>query len=170
MILLIGYGNPLRRDDGAGRVLARRLNRALKARGIDVDLIISHQLTPEMAEDIAEPDVSAAIFIDASVSSEKKPTITPISEAVSTSKLGHHLVPEVLMAYAHVLYNRQPPAWTVALPGFDFEHGKGLSADTKQAVKEAECLLLNLIAKDIRIEKKKAVSESRAGDLYAQPD
>ena len=65
MILIIGFGNSLRRDDGAGPALA---NMVLAHESFeDIRIIKAHQLTPELAEEVAAPDVSAVIFMDSCV-------------------------------------------------------------------------------------------------------
>ena len=43
-VLLIGYGNPLRRDDGFGSELAQRLQQEFS--DANVEIIAAHQLTP----------------------------------------------------------------------------------------------------------------------------
>jgi Ni,Fe-hydrogenase maturation factor len=48
-ILVIGYGNELRGDDAIGQWVARA--------------VAAHQLTPELAEDLAHTDY--AVFVDA---------------------------------------------------------------------------------------------------------
>jgi hydrogenase maturation protease len=60
--LIIGYGCPLRGDDAFGWHAAHRL---LKLAGNDsVQVLATHQLTPELAEPISHADL--VIFIDAS--------------------------------------------------------------------------------------------------------
>ena len=62
MRLVIGYGNELRRDDGLGPQAAR----AVAGWGMPGVLALScHQLTPELAEIVA--DAEEALFIDAAV-------------------------------------------------------------------------------------------------------
>ena len=61
-ILVIGYGNPLRGDDGFGSLAASYV----KERQIPgVEVIVSHQLNPEHAALL--PESSHAIFLDAAV-------------------------------------------------------------------------------------------------------
>ena len=55
-LLIIGIGNSLRRDDGAGLVLARGLAETWQTAGHRVQLIETHQLVPELAEPIAGDD------------------------------------------------------------------------------------------------------------------
>ena len=138
MILIIGYGNSLRQDDGAGLILADTLTQACQARNLPAKCITTHQLTPELAPTIATPETSAVVFVDTRVAlpSENAPGVqirTLIADTSSPS-LGHHLTPETLLLYAQLLYSRQPAAWLVTVPGINFDHGEELSELTKNAL------------------------------------
>ena len=50
--LIIGYGNPLRSDDGFGWHAGRLLAQALA--GQEAEVITCHQLTPELADGFGE--------------------------------------------------------------------------------------------------------------------
>jgi Ni,Fe-hydrogenase maturation factor len=62
-ILVIGYGNTLRRDDGVGVRAAEMM--AADARFADVEVLTTYQLTPELSLDIAT--ASLVVFVDADV-------------------------------------------------------------------------------------------------------
>jgi hydrogenase maturation protease len=66
-ILVVGYGNPLRADDGLGCHVARELAHRL---GNDkrVEVVPCHQLAPEIAQQIAATEF--VIFIDACTEGE----------------------------------------------------------------------------------------------------
>ena len=49
-ILIIGFGNPLRSDDGVGWRAAEELEHKLSGSGVEV--ITCHQLTPELADTV----------------------------------------------------------------------------------------------------------------------
>ena len=49
MVLVVGIGNTLRRDDGAGCFFAEALAAELVRAGVDVTLELHHQLAPELA-------------------------------------------------------------------------------------------------------------------------
>ncbi len=96
-VLLIAYGNPMRGDDGAGLALAERIEQIWRSQNVSVRSIETHQLTPELAADMAEADVSAVVFVDACAAEEGEPltpTIRPLSRAVDVNPaIGHHLQP-----------------------------------------------------------------------------
>lgn len=142
MILLVGCGNPLRRDDGAGPLLVRLVAR--RARRADLRTLICHQLTPEIALDLSSPQVTAAIFADASVDTALR-GIIPLREGPSPSHLGHHLSPAALLTLASALYGRRPPAWLVTVPGEDFGFGRGVGRKTRsELARIAEDVLRHL--------------------------
>ena len=63
-VLVIGYGNTLRTDDGVGRLAAERLADDPRLDGVRV--IGRHQLTPELALDVSQ--AALVVFVDASQS------------------------------------------------------------------------------------------------------
>jgi Ni,Fe-hydrogenase maturation factor len=150
MILIIAYGNDLREDDGAGLLLAEQLEHAWRSRLVDMRRIAVHQLTPELAAEIAQPEVTAVVFVDTrgvpSTSSwergqpRSQVKVERISAAgPSSPSLGHHLVPGTLLAYAQGLYGRQTPlpAWSVTVPGYRFGYDTRISAATLATIEEA---------------------------------
>ncbi len=131
MIQIIACGNNLRRDDGAGLVLAELLEKEWRSRQIEVERISVHQLTPELAADIARAEVTAVVFVDTRVVTRDEPDeglqARPIAVDTASPSMGHHLDPATLLAYARLLYDKHLPAWQITVPGFDFGHGEGLS-------------------------------------------
>ena len=135
MILLIGYGNPLRRDDGAGPALAGML----EARGgrNDLRVITVHQLVPELAQDLAAVDVTAVLFLNASVSGCTgcaAVTIQPLGgvRPLPPPVFGHQFSPAELHCYAELLRGTVLPAWQITIPGVDFGYGEGLSLTSEK--------------------------------------
>jgi hydrogenase maturation protease len=129
--LVIGYGNPLHRDDGAGQ----RVAEAVAAWGRPgVRVLAVHQLTPEIAEDLAQ--AGCAIFVDARVTGAVA-DIEPLEPTAAAATLGHTSDPRALLALARALYGRCPPAWLVAVPGSDFGPGEGLSPAAARGLADA---------------------------------
>lgn len=152
MILIIGYGNSLRRDDGAGLILAEKLEQDWLARQVEVERLAVQQLTPELTLDIARKEVTAVVFVDTRAvlphETDLKIKICPIQADGLSPSLGHHLDPAALLAFVHLLYDKPVPAWLVTVPGVDFEHGEMLSSATQQAlttVSEVSTKLLEVI-------------------------
>lgn len=132
-ILVIGYGNPLRSDDGVGQQIAK----VVASWGMpNLEAIAVHQLTPELAEALARVDV--AIFVDAAPATAEQEVQVRLLELVESSMTsGHWCEPQVLLAMVQALYGRHPQAWWVMVPGANFELGDSLSPLAKQGIESA---------------------------------
>jgi hydrogenase maturation protease len=122
--LLVGIGNPLRRDDAAGPAVVE---------GFSCRRLVVHQLLPEHAVELAGCD--RVLFVDAAVDGEL--TITKLTANATVPSLGHTGHPAWLLAVCEHLYGRVPEAWLLPIPGHDFGFGDELSQPTRQAVIEA---------------------------------
>jgi hydrogenase maturation protease len=134
-VLVIGYGNSLRRDDGAGLFLAEKIAAFRQQEGRAVTLLTSHQLEPEMAEEIAEAGAGIVLFVDTVATTADGPhkiSLSPVVADEHSPSLGHHFSPALLMLYARSLYGYEGAAWLLTIPGYDFDHGEGLSESTQR--------------------------------------
>ena len=143
MILIIAYGNELREDDGAGLVLAEQLASVWQVKGLTVQSVAVQQLAPELAADIAGEDVTAVIFVDTRMTTspfDLSVAVVPLQPGTELSpSMGHHVQPNVLLAYAQALYVTEtvPPAWLVTVPGTRFGYGETISDVALSAIREA---------------------------------
>lgn len=137
--LVIGYGNELRSDDGAGVRTAKRF----AAQSPHSNVVIARQLTPELADDIAR--ATQVIFVDAYAAHESgaKLRIERVAEAHAgnNSALGHHGDPATLVCLANQLFGHRPEAWVVGIPAFSFEAGETISPETLHRIDEAVALI-----------------------------
>lgn len=140
--LVIGYGNPLRGDDGAGPAVARLLEARLnpsraRASALRAMVLICHQLTPELAEPVSR--ASRVVFADASADGTPGEwRRTPAREAGNASgAVTHHTGPELVLEYARALYGAEPEAWLYTMAGADFDTPDALSPPVQRAVAEA---------------------------------
>jgi len=130
MYLVIGFGNELARDDGLGPCVAR----AVAGWGLPgVAAVSVHQLTPELAEAVADADV--VLFVDAAVGDGV--CVRPVESAARWSALGHTSGPAELLALAEALYGRWPRAWLVSVSAQDLGFGEGLSPAAARGMAEA---------------------------------
>ena len=143
MILIIAYGNDLREDDGAGLVLAEQLASVWQIKGLTVQSVAVQQLALELAADIAGEDVTAVIFVDTRMTTspfDLSVAVVPLQPGTELSpSMGHHVQPNVLLAYAQALYVTEtvPPAWLVTVPGTRFGYGETISDVALSAIREA---------------------------------
>jgi len=123
--LVIGYGNSLRGDDGAGPFIARQLG---------AGAIACHQLTPELAEPISQ--AQCVIFVDAHAGVPAgQIDIQPVQPGASAAI--HRFDPETLLAWSQQLYGRAPEAILVGIGAESFDLGEGLSPGAMRAAGRA---------------------------------
>jgi hydrogenase maturation protease len=139
--LVIGYGNDLRGDDGAGVRAATRI----AAQEPQAQVIISHQLTPELAVDVAA--ATQVVFIDAYAAEERGARlrierICGDDLAARASALVHHSQPAQLLSLARRLFGSLPEAWAVGIPAFCCAAGESVSPETAQRIDEAVALFV----------------------------
>lgn len=138
-ILVIGYGNSLCGDDGAGRRVVEVLEGALPP-GAAVSL---HQLMPEWAETISHAD--HVIFVDATEGETPgEVRCFPLTAAPQRPD-SHTVTPDGLLSMAAALYGRSPSAHIVTIVGASFALSEALSAPVAVAVPVAAATILDLI-------------------------
>ena len=136
--LVIGYGNPLRTDDGLGWVVAHRLRSDLagdRSQG-DVVVLAKHQLTPELAEPISRARL--VIFVDAREGEHPGRVDRRVVARTGDGSLAfsHDVAPSSLMQMARLLYGACPTAVVVSVVGEDFGYGTALSTVVQATVPE----------------------------------
>jgi hydrogenase maturation protease len=121
-LLVIGYGNELRGDDGAGPRVARSVA-AWHRRGVRA--LAVHQLTPELAAELA--DVERVVFVDAAVGG---PGVRwqRITVGDAPVRLGHASDPSWLLALARAVAGRVPEAWLATIPARELGYTDSLSS------------------------------------------
>jgi hydrogenase maturation protease len=132
-ILVIGYGNTLRGDDGVGYQIAETVTEWQIPR---VRSIAVHQLLPELAAAIADVDI--VMFIDAiAVIAPLTPlaidplspntNITPLAPDPEATFSTHLITPQLLLSLAQRLYSKIPDAYLITITAVDFTLGNTLS-------------------------------------------
>lgn len=137
-MLVIGYGNPGRGDDGLGPALAARIEAMSLPR---VRVLIDYQLKVEHAQDIAK--AVQVVFMDAAMGAGESVTLSPVRPADRAEVHSHALSPEAVLALAALLYGATPNAWMLAIRGEVFgDIREGLSAPAARNLDRAEAMFL----------------------------
>ncbi len=157
-ILLLGYGNLDREDDGvAWHVLSRlaaRLGQAFPDKpeefefiqGQPVDFYFSLQLVPELAETLK--GYARVCFIDAHTGAVPEELhVEELSPQLQTSSFTHHLTPAMLLNLSAALYGSVPQARLVSVRGYAFEFSQQLSPETDRLADRAVERILEWIGK-----------------------
>jgi hydrogenase maturation protease len=152
-LLVIGYGNSLRRDDGVGPRVAEAVEE-LHLPGVRT--LATHQLSPEHAEPVAR--ARRVVFVDAIVnaggqwqvisdkkiwqatSGEKSCHPAPDTGHVQWRKLepgetsqlmAHAADPRTLLALARDVFGHAPEAWWLTIPAVKLGFGTDFSPETE---------------------------------------
>lgn len=126
-VLVIGFGNPGRRDDGLGPAAAERMKeRSLPGVSCEAD----YQLNIEDALAVSHHDV--VVFVDAARGLRAPYAFTPVRPDPIIPAMSHALGPGAVLAIAAELYGRTPEAWLLAVRGHRWTIGEGLSAQAEK--------------------------------------
>lgn len=139
--LVVGYGNDLRGDDRAGRIVASLIEEA-NLPGVEV--LTQSQLTPELALEVAKADI--VIFVDASVNTTELDVALVEVGVAGSQAMSHHADPGTLLRLARDLGHTPATAYIVSIPATDLELGFELSPTTARAVDEAVAVIVELVS------------------------
>ena len=126
-ILVLGYGNPGRQDDGLGPEIVRELEK-LQLPGLTLDA--DYQLSIEHAADLEQAD--NVIFVDAAVNGPEPFQLKRLEVSRSIEFTSHALGPESVLAICEDTYRRRPEALLVGVRGYSFEFAEGLTERARQ--------------------------------------
>lgn len=155
--LVIGYGNPSRRDDGVALHIINALRAAWRLPALAPyedgwdglrtgrDTLFLQQLAPELAAVVAEYDL--VVFVDAAVREAGEAVrVEPVDATLRIAAVSHHLAPGALLALAQLLYGHAPEGLLLSVRGVDMDFGEALSPETAAAVPVAAQRVMDLIA------------------------
>jgi hydrogenase maturation protease len=132
-LVVFGWGNDARGDDGLGPLL---LERVRCADWRDVTTIEDFQLQIEHALDLEGAE--AALFLDAGKGTPAPFAFAEIAPRRDMSHTTHALSPEaVLDVYRRTLAKPPPPSFTLCVRGERFELGQGLSVEAEERLEAA---------------------------------
>ncbi|MCX8070546.1 MAG: hydrogenase maturation protease [Thermodesulfovibrionales bacterium] len=133
-VALVGYGNTLRGDDGAG-IEAARLTKTL-SKGLPITLFEYQQLTIDLACILKE--FEKIVFFDCSINIPYGTyLISPLTMRLDTPhSMSHHIIPSDLLFCIKTLYGKEPEGLLCQIGGKDFEYGASLKGEILNAIRE----------------------------------
>ena len=132
-VLLIGYGNPGRLDDGLGPALAEIFEKK-KLAGVSVDS--NYQLSVEDADAISRHDY--VLFVDASVSGREPFWFDKVDPRKEVSFSSHSISPEALMDMSNNMLDGKTQGYILGIRGYEFnEFGERLSVQALENLSAA---------------------------------
>jgi hydrogenase maturation protease len=148
MILIIGYGNPLRSDDALGQEVTRILQQRLK--GSNVQMQMAYQLTPELAASISHARL--VVFIDARIGGKPGEIICEaVERQPNAGAFTHNVTPESLLSAAHALYGALPVGVLISIVGAEFDYGSELSPQLQEMLPSIADEVQAIIESSVRV-------------------
>lgn len=155
-LLVIGYGNTLRQDDGVGPRVAVRIA-ALDLPGVST--LACAQLSPEHTEPVASS--RATIFVDASVGGATTVELKEVLPAESSQVTTHAAEPATILALARDVFGHAPPAWCLTIPAVKLGFGEDISPEAERGMETAIQHIVRL-SRSLRISDPVALETQRA--------
>ena len=131
-LLVIGYGNTLRGDDGVGPRVAEAVG-GLRLPGVRT--LICQQLSPEHAAPISL--AQTVIFVDASVDAPKEIQLRRLTPNDSPQLLAHAADPRTMLALSRDVFGHVPQAWWLTIPAVNLEFSEALTPEAQRGCTEA---------------------------------
>jgi hydrogenase maturation protease len=145
-ILVIGYGNPGRADDGLGPALAERLE-ALALPGVTVES--DYQLSIEHAAMAAEHEI--VVFADADGSAAEPFYLRPVEGRPSGRFTTHGVDPGEVLHLARSCFGAAPEGFLLGMRAADLDRfGEGLSEPAREGLEAALAFLSNFANAEAR--------------------
>ena len=157
-VLVIGYGNPGRLDDGLGPALAEAIAQK-QLPGVTVDA--NYLLTVEDASDISEHEV--VVFADAAVRGAEPFFFREVMPKAELGFSSHHMEPEAVLGLAHDMFGAQTRGYALGIRGYEFdEFGQQLSEGAQNNLLDAIAFLAE------RLERRDFAALADAGSSAAR--
>ncbi len=131
-LLVIGYGNTLRGDDGVGPRVVEAVGR-LRLPGVRT--LICPLLTPELAVPISR--AGTVIFVDAAVDAPNKVQWRKLEPSKTSQLMAHAADPCTMLALARDVFGRVPAAWWLTIPAVKMDFCEDLTPEAQRGFTEA---------------------------------
>ncbi len=125
-ILIYGYGNPGRQDDGLGNAFVQRMEDWVeKEKLAGFEFESNYQLNIEDAANIAGKDL--VVFVDASQEEIDDFQLTPVNESAKVTFTTHAASPGYIFNLCREMFDHTPAAYLLHIKGYEWEFREGLT-------------------------------------------
>ncbi len=143
-ILVYGYGNPGRQDDGAGIALVDELEQWAAAGGREyLRFDRDYQLNVEDAWEAARHEV--VVFVDASRRQNEGFLFRAVEPALRMSFTTHAMSPESVLALCRDLYGARPRAYLLTVRGYCWEPNGEMTEKARENLQAAKAHLARIL-------------------------
>jgi len=131
-VLIFGYGNPGRHDDGLGPELAERVEEFCLSY---VDTDANYQLSLEDAEAVTGRKL--VLFADATVEQVENFVVRRVIPSCEVTFTSHLITPQFIAALCENVFDSKPEIWIIGIKGYNFDYGEGLTPEAKFNLEKA---------------------------------
>ena len=119
-ILVYGYGNPGRQDDGLGVKLVEMIEDWAEKENIEnIECDSNYQLNIEDAFNISDKDY--VFFVDASTEDIKDYMLEKVIPSPKVEFTMHSTSPSFILDLCHKMYNKYPETYLMHIKGYEWE-------------------------------------------------
>lgn len=139
-ILIYGYGNPGREDDGLGIELVKELEAWAKDSGLNgLSFDSNYQLNIEDADLISDKDL--VVFADASTEDIGDFILTEVTGEADVSFTTHAASPGYIKKLCEELFGKKPEVFLLHIKGYQWEFKEGLSENAGKNLEKATAFM-----------------------------
>lgn len=125
-VLIYGYGNPGRQDDGLGNAFVNRIREWVAIEGLhDFSFDSNYQLNIEDADAISDKDL--VIFADASEEEIEDFCLSKVDGNSEVSFTTHAASPGYIVKLCEDLFNKKPLVLLLHIKGYEWEFKEGIT-------------------------------------------
>lgn len=135
-VILVGFGNEFRSDDGLGIKLLDLLE------DDRINKLKVEELTFDLVEELKDFDI--VIFVDAAIEGDDI-NFKKIEKTSKFSPLTHHMSPEELLIWCEEINKKSYEFYLLSIRGYDFDFGEEISQDGKKNLIKAKEFLLSFL-------------------------
>jgi hydrogenase maturation protease len=139
-VLVLGYGNPGRQDDGLGPAIAARIDQLGWPNLMASD---NYQLNIEDAIEVAAHDI--VWFVDASKAGPSPYAVHALAPSPTIDFTSHLVRPEAILAIAQTCFGHAAQAFLLAVRGYEFEFVEELTPAAAENLQAALAMLTGRI-------------------------
>ena len=135
-ILLYGYGNPGRQDDGLGIAFVEQMEKWVNDKGLEgFTFENNYQLNIEDAEEVSDKDL--VIFADASQEDIDDFCVSKVDKSSKATFTTHAASPGYIIHLCDELFKKTPFTLLVHLKGYEWEFQEGLTGKAQKNLEDA---------------------------------
>jgi hydrogenase maturation protease len=147
-ILIYGYGNPGRQDDGLGISVVERIEKWIKKHKLDfVKTDSNYQLNIEDAAEIADKEL--VIFVDASGEDINDFLLTTVEPSNKINFTSHYVTPSYLLNLCNVIYNKSPDVYLLHIKGYEWEFLGTMTEEARRNLEKSYNFLKKFIMNSV---------------------